>query len=829
MAKKDTSVKKTTTKTDNKAVSVLANIQKLQLSLYKKEIANLIMARQDAINVERPRRNMLIELYGDTIMDMFLKGIINNRIVRISNKPFMVIDSETGKPDDAAKLLLKKSWFNKWVKFAMESRMYGHSLIYFKEIVNGEVKQVDVVDRRYVVPELKWVLRAVYDNVPMLDYTDPAFSDYFISAGEDTDLGLLLIASIGVILKKHSWQNWDEFEEIFGIPIRTAMTPGNDKKLLDDIENWLKKMGSAAYGVFPEGTTLDIKENKNSDAFGVFNEKRKAINEELLVLILGQTMTVLNGSSKSQSETHQKTSDEIMTDDLTFIEDLVNDELMPRLISFGYQLKPTHRFAWDTTDALPLSEQWKIDQGLLEKFDIDPEYFQEKYNVPVKAKATNTQTDPPTSSEKKKSPTGTKLSLSTLYNSSCGHSHDLPLIRLTADGSNDAFINELANIVYNNSQEFPYETFSTCANKLIEGFNLNFDFTHSPEKSGFQAKVQSNIYPFSAAKCYEQLALLRDKLTDENGNKKTFAAFKQDARNIVGTFNGGYLAAEYNFAVQCGISAQNWQDIEENADVYPNLEYSTIGDSRVRPEHKALDGIVRPINDEFWNKYYPPNGWHCRCDAIQKDEGIVLTDAKVAGLAGKEGVTDKLFENNIGKTAIVFKEDHPYFKRISKTTFTELKAEENYGLKPLDKLLNNAKLPSLKEKFGNKSEAQTYLNDLKNEAGEILIPNYLGQTILVDKEAVSHIMNKNDGQHWETLNNLTDVLKNPNEVYLQKSVNGGYENWIYVKYYNNNALFTITEVKQGKLTVTSHYQWDGTYDTERRHRAGLLIIKPIKK
>ena len=398
----------TTPQNATKAVSILANVDKQQSSLYKKEIVNLLYARQEATDIFRPRRNILTELYDDTVMDMFLNGIVNNRIVRISNKPFMIVDTTTGKPDEVAELLLKKSWFNKWVKLAMESRLYGHSLIYFKEIVNGQVKQVDKVDRRYVVPELSWVLRSLSDEVPMFTYTDPALSQFFVSCGDPSDLGLLLIASIGVILKKHSWQNWDEFEEIFGIPIRTATTPGNDKKVLDQIEVWLKKMGSAAYGVFPEGTTLDIKENKSSDAYGVFNEKRKAINEELSILILGQTMTVMNGSSRSQSETHQKTSDEIMNDDLTFIEDLVNDELIPRLISFGYAFNDNHRFAWDTTDALPLSEQWKIDQGLLEKFDIDPEYFQEKYNVPVKLKAVAAPTpdpaNPPTPEQKKKKP-----------------------------------------------------------------------------------------------------------------------------------------------------------------------------------------------------------------------------------------------------------------------------------------------------------------------------------------------------------------------------------------------------------------------------------------
>jgi SPP1 gp7 family putative phage head morphogenesis protein len=45
-------------------------------------------------------------------------------------------------------------------------------------------------------------------------------------------------------------------------------------------------------------------------------------------------------------------------------------------------------------------------------------------------------------------------------------------------------------------------------------------------------------------------------------------------------------------------------------------EYVTVGDDRVRPEHEELDGIRRRHDDAFWEKFWPPNGWNCRCQAV---------------------------------------------------------------------------------------------------------------------------------------------------------------------------------------------------------------------
>lgn len=66
-------------------------------------------------------------------------------------------------------------------------------------------------------------------------------------------------------------------------------------------------------------------------------------------------------------------------------------------------------------------------------------------------------------------------------------------------------------------------------------------------------------------------------------------------------------------AISYGAAAK--LSFKEDEDVW-GFEYTTVGDDRVRPEHEELEGITLPKDHPFWEKYWPPNGWNCRCQAI---------------------------------------------------------------------------------------------------------------------------------------------------------------------------------------------------------------------
>lgn len=59
--------------------------------------------------------------------------------------------------------------------------------------------------------------------------------------------------------------------------------------------------------------------------------------------------------------------------------------------------------------------------------------------------------------------------------------------------------------------------------------------------------------------------------------------------------------------------ATRWQSMKRTAAAFPYWQYIAFGDNRVREAHQALDGVVLPQDDPFWEDHFPPWDWGCRC------------------------------------------------------------------------------------------------------------------------------------------------------------------------------------------------------------------------
>ncbi|RRC97474.1 DUF935 family protein [Prevotella sp. OH937_COT-195] len=362
-------------------------LQRTTDSLTRKDIGDWRMAWQMAINVENPNRQRLYDIYRDVEIDLHLAGCIRQREGFVMARSFKLVNGK-GEEDQKAAEWFNTEWFKQLMKFALDANYWGHSLIELGDVTtdtNGRkcYEWARLVPRKHVSPEYGRVVEQLGDDWEKgVDYRSPEIAQWLIEVGQPDNLGLFLKAATQTIPKKNALAFWDTFAEIFGMPMRIARTTSRDGKELAKMEKMMADMGTEGWAIFQQGTEIEVVESSKGDAFNVYDRRIDRANSELSKLIIGQTMTIEDGSSMSQSETHLEVFQNLVEADCDMIRDMVNNQLIPRMIKHGFPIKGIH-FEWDYGIDYTPEQQVAYEQLVLDNYEVDPAYFQEKYNMPV--------------------------------------------------------------------------------------------------------------------------------------------------------------------------------------------------------------------------------------------------------------------------------------------------------------------------------------------------------------------------------------------------------------------------------------------------------------
>jgi hypothetical protein len=206
--------------------------------------------------------------------------------------------------------------------------------------------------------------------------------------------------------------------------------------------------------------------------------------------------------------------------------------------------------------------------------------------------------------------------------------------------------------------------------KLIQSTFDAFDFAikdnDMPEV--MRTALQDDARLFGSLKANAQLFEASKMLLNADGRLKPFSEVSKDFDKLNVNYNQNYLEAEYEFAVASSQAAAQWANL---GDRY-NLQYRTAQDERVRASHQVLADITLPKEDPFWSSFYPPNGWRCRCVAVEVLKGKYdESDSAKAITAGEKATTEigkdgknrlEIFRFNPGAQKVVFPPAHPYGK-----------------------------------------------------------------------------------------------------------------------------------------------------------------------
>ncbi len=86
-------------------------------------------------------------------------------------------------------------------------------------------------------------------------------------------------------------------------------------------------------------------------------------------------------------------------------------------------------------------------------------------------------------------------------------------------------------------------------------------------------------------------------------------------------------------------AAGQWERGQRTKAVLPYWLYCLGPSINHRPEHVAKEGIVLPVDDPFWDAWFCPNGWGCKCHQRQ----ITKAEAMRRGVSATPDIPTKTF------------------------------------------------------------------------------------------------------------------------------------------------------------------------------------------
>jgi hypothetical protein len=370
-------------------------------------------------------------------------------------------------------------------------------------------------------------------------------------------------------------------------------------------------------------------------------------------LINGQTGTTENGAWVGTAQVQERVMGQYTKSRLAKIQHFINDNLFPFLKKNSYQLEGK-KFQY--------VEIW-------EDRPIPP--------APKGGDNNPNEPSPPTPKGGGRQPEKKKLSsrIGDEYQepSCCPTRSDNEPKRVNLSTINDIFEQAIKNVFDKKIKagELDKDIWKYNVTEIWKGVKLGIGTDYKDKADTDLVKqLKQNAYVFAAFKNHQNTKEIAELLVDENGEPRTFDEFKKLALPLSQKHNIIHLETEYQLAQRSAAMAVEWDTIEANRDILPNIKYLTVNDERVREAHRKLDEVCLPIDDVFWDNFFPPNGWGCRCYVEQTD-----APTKEPTYIPDEKEVPPSMRFNAGKEKKIVSDEHPYYdvtKKDEKTVMKEL-------------------------------------------------------------------------------------------------------------------------------------------------------------
>jgi hypothetical protein len=364
----------------------------------QQDLLKLRWAVDSAENVINYDRELLHNIYRDTDDDPELSSNWDSRKMKTKEKPFKVKKIGSDEEDTERTKILEAQWFFDWIDASLDADKWDFSLIEFGpldlnkgmflpyKIGKKYYDPITVIDRDNVKPELGIITSTPGMSEGIL-FDDPKYSDYLMFIGHHKSRrGILWKAAKYILFKNNALGNWSEWAEVFGMDKRVGYTDadGEDRKAFIKA---IRDIGANAYGVFTSRDKIEYLGTQRQDAYKVYHEFCKYIDEKIAKLVFGQDV-ISNNTGRVVGTVGENVANMYGDNDARKIKNLVNTRLFPMMANLGFRGFEGYYFDWDTTEKLSLKDRSDIDSKISKDmgFQHSEDYINNTYGTEVTKK-----------------------------------------------------------------------------------------------------------------------------------------------------------------------------------------------------------------------------------------------------------------------------------------------------------------------------------------------------------------------------------------------------------------------------------------------------------
>lgn len=365
-----------------------------------------------------PQRVRIMEMYYDTILNGHVSACLDARYDLSLLREFAMVN-DNGDVDEECTKIFKGKWFHDFMRYSLEAKMFGFSLVRIGDIENGIPQFVELVRRHNIYlgtrNEDDPQVVAIPRQIAGIPFTDPNYKyngskpfDWHVWVPSPSDIGVSKVG-YGLLYKVAYYEIWlrmltgfnVDYVQLFGQPLRKAKT--NKKQNTPEyasLRDALAFMGSSGWLITDHDDEISLEFPPNSSVKNnPYENLEIRCENKISKLILGHEDALQSTPGKLGSEQggtespSQQALGRKQAADGRDLEYVVNDHLIPRLINLGVKIPNGLRWEF-TKDAEIIESQKRADENnkiffdgiqLLSSagFEVDPKFIEDRTGIPV--------------------------------------------------------------------------------------------------------------------------------------------------------------------------------------------------------------------------------------------------------------------------------------------------------------------------------------------------------------------------------------------------------------------------------------------------------------